>query len=74
MEKLWGTYEQFSWFIVSLKEWIIAKKYIRILTLYFFFQGTVAKVLSREEIDGAFEHWNNGSKNRPKTRRRVDPM
>ena len=40
----------------------------------FFFQGTVAKVLSREEIDGAFEHWNNGSKNRPKTRRRVDPM
>ena len=39
-----------------------------------FFQGTVAKVLSREEIDGAFEHWNNGSKNRPKTRRLVDPM
>ncbi|RMX36750.1 hypothetical protein pdam_00023794, partial [Pocillopora damicornis] len=36
--------------------------------------GTVAKVLSREEIDDAFEHWNNGSKNRPKTRRLVDPM
>ena len=73
MEKLWGTYEQFSWFIVPLNEWIIAKKYIRILTLYFF-QGTVAKVLSREEIDDAFEHWNNGSKNHPKTRRLVDPM
>lgn len=41
---------------------------------FIFFQGTVAKVLSREEIDDAFEHWNNGSKNRPKTRRLVDPM
>ena len=41
---------------------------------FIFFQGTVTKVLSREEIDDAFEHWNNGSKNRPKTRRLVDPM
>ncbi|PFX24554.1 Methionine--tRNA ligase, cytoplasmic [Stylophora pistillata] len=34
----------------------------------------LAKVLSREEIDLAFEHWNSGSKNRPKTRRLVDPI
>ncbi|XP_066029111.1 methionine--tRNA ligase, cytoplasmic-like [Pocillopora verrucosa] len=37
-------------------------------------EGTVAKVLSREEIADAFEHWNNGSKNHPKTRRLVDPI
>jgi len=35
---------------------------------------TPAKVVSKEEIDEAFEQWIYGSKNRPKTRRLVDPI
>ncbi|KAL9967670.1 hypothetical protein ACROYT_G025951 [Oculina patagonica] len=37
-------------------------------------EASQAKVCSKEEIDQAVKSWNNGSKNRPKTRRLVDPI
>lgn len=37
-------------------------------------EASQPKVCSKEEVDEAFKSWNNGSKNRPKTRQLADPI